>query len=86
MRDLEVFSNHRMTKLDYERVAAIKRVLQALRDEADCLYPEGDMILNLPDLKFYEIRYGYFAELEWLGLPKEPPWSGGLPPPLVPER
>ena len=47
---------------------------------------KGDMILNLPDLKFYEIRYGYFAELEWLGLPKEPPWSGGLPPPLVPER
>ena len=38
-------------------VATIKRALQALRDETDCLYPEGDMTLDLPDLKFYEIRY-----------------------------
>ena len=57
LRDLEVFSNHRVTKLDYEMVAAIKRALQALRDETDCLYPEGDTTLDLPDLKFHEIRY-----------------------------
>ena len=74
LRDLEVFSNYRLTKLDYEIVAAIKRVLQALKDETDVRYPH--MTLDLPNLEFYEIRYGHFAELEWLGLPKEPPWGG----------